>query len=333
MAVIDEFALIGQLLGGLSRKAEGLLCGVGDDCAVFTSSGMRDWLVTTDSFVENVHFRSDWATWPQIGYKAVLAAVSDIAAMGGRARFLVIGLNVPGTMPAAAVRECFQGVREAAEMVGALVVGGDTSRADGPLLLNITVIGEVAHGSAIYRRGARVGDVVYVTGTLGASKLGLAMLAQDGDRGHPFVRRHLQPVVRQATGQWVASTGCVTSMIDVSDGLLIDLGHVAQASDVGIVLEGTKIPLAEGVIAHHALAGPDPLSVAVGSGEEYELAFTVAGGRAGPFRQLAAAAERTLGHPLTAIGKVVAGLGCSVLGPSGTPVSVADHGFAHQFLA
>lgn len=332
-AATGEFALLAGLLQDLPLQAEGLLCGVGDDCAVLAAGGSRDWVISTDHFVEGVHFRRQWADWRMIGRRAALAAISDIAAMGGRPRFLVIGLSLPKSLPVAAIEQCFAGLRAVAQEQAMIVIGGDTTGSLQSVLIAVTAIGDVAHGRAIYRRGARVGDVVYVTGTLGGSGAGLYALVHGHQRPEatPLVERHLCPPSRVAVGQWLASTGCVSSMIDVSDGLVQDAGHIAAASRVKIQLEAVRIPLMTGVSQFAAYAGLDPLQVALGSGEEYELVFTVSGARVAAFRQLLAGAERSVGHPLTAIGTVVDGRGVEVLAPSGQLIAVDAPGFSHHF--
>ncbi len=331
----NEFALIAELLSGVPLKADGLLCGVGDDCAVLTAGGARDWLISTDHFVEEIHFQRHWMTWAQIGRKALLSAVSDVAAMGGRARFAIVGLAVPGNVDTTAVRACYAGLRSCADELSMLIIGGDTTAAPQHLHFGMTVIGEVAHGRALYRRGARPGDVVYVTGTLGASAIGLALLkngVEVEDKAR-YTARHIEPPARLATAQWLASTGCVTSMIDVSDGLQGDLQHIAAQSQVAIRVEGLRVPIADGVVQHHALLDMDPLHIAVSSGEEYELAFTVERARAAAFERLAAGAGRTLGHSFARIGEVVAGSGVTLLDPSGREISVPRTGYVHAFTA
>ncbi|MBI4237012.1 MAG: thiamine-phosphate kinase [Deltaproteobacteria bacterium] len=338
---IDEFTLLGQLLAETPTQAEALLCGVGDDCAVVSGGAHRDWLISTDHCVEGIHFRRSWAEWSVLGGKAALAALSDIAAMGGRPRFVLVGLGIPDSMCAAEVRECFRGVRVAATDAGALVIGGDTTRAELGCHLAITVIGEVPHGRALYRRGARPGDSLYVTGWLGGSAAGLQLLmARDQSEGATsadplsrdrLMQRHLHPPLRTAAGQWLASTGCVSAMIDISDGLLADVGQIATASGVRVQIEAVRVPLCEGVTAVAEARGEDPLAFGAASGEEYELAFTVFGSRAAAFRQLVAGAERTLGHPLTYLGEVQEGAGVALSDPNGRSMPIASSGFAHQF--
>lgn len=330
---VGEFTLLADLLRGLPAQSEGLLCGVGDDAAVVTGGSTRDWIISTDAFIEDVHFRPAWATWSQIGAKAVRAACSDVAAMGGRPRFLLVTLAIPPTLPRAAIQECYRGLREAAEVLGVLVIGGDTTRSPSGVHIDIIAIGEVAHGKAIYRRGARPGDHVYLTGTVGGARAGLRCLCahDQSEAAHGARARHLLPPLRIAAGQWLASTGCVTAMIDVSDGLLADLGHIARSSAVGIRLEAIRIPLFPGTTELCRAHRCDPLFDAVASGEEYELAFVVARARVPAFNQLLAGAERSLHHPMTLIGEVTAGAGVQLVDPAGRVVTPPLTGFEHRF--
>lgn len=330
---MDEFSLIQQLVNGVSGHAEGLLCGVGDDCAVLTATGAKDWLITTDALVDEVHFRRDWAEWSLIGRKAVAVNVSDIAAMGGRPRFLLVTLAIPPDVSAAAVTELYRGIRSEAEQWQMPVVGGDTVASPSKFMCSITAVGEVPHGRAAYRRGARIGDGVYVTGAFGGSGVGLEALRrqQTTSTYHPFVQHHLHPTPRVAAGQWLTSTGCVTSMIDISDGLLADLGHIAAAGNVGIMVEAIRVPLVLNLPMVLEPWGIEPVGFALGSGEEYELAFTIAGAREEAFQRFLRAAEKTLGHQLTRIGVVTTGRGVQVVDALGHPFPVPQRGFVHQF--
>ncbi len=327
---MNEFALIERLIAGLPVQAEGLMCGIGDDCAVIAGDGRRDWLITTEHCIEGVHFRPEWAPWRQIGRKAVLAAMSDVSAMGGRPRFLVVALAVPHTMPITDLEAFYAGIRSVAQETGMVVVGGDMAQSRDTFCSTLTVIGDVIHGRAIYRRGARPGDGVYVTGACGGAAFGLHLLRQQTtDRHHPCIARQFEPPSRVSSGQWLASTGCISAMIDISDGLLSDLGHVARISNVGMRLDGRRIPIHSAM----ALGGDDGADVdllAWTGGEDYELAFTVAGVREAAFAPLIAAAGRTLGHPITRIGEVVTGTGIVVLDAAGNTVTVGKPGFVHE---
>lgn len=330
---MDEFSLIRQLVGGIPTQGEGLLCGVGDDCAVLTGSGTRDWLMTVDAFIEGVHFRREWGPWAAIGRKAALVNISDIAAMGGRPRFFLVTLAIPSDLPAMMVAEVYSGLREAAECFQMVVIGGDTVGNKRGLTIAITAVGEVPHGRAVYRRGAKPGDGVYVTGSLGGAAVGLAILQKKSGwaKYAPFIERHSAPAPRVAAGQWLAATGCLTAMIDLSDGLIGDLEQIGAASGVGMRLEGIRLPLFPDLGAVVSAWGEDPVAYACASGEEYELAFTVAGAREEAFQRFLPAAEKTFGHPVTRVGVVTTGAAVVVTDPAGHPMALPRRGYRHQF--
>lgn len=171
-----EFEFIKKCTASLPSQAEGLLCGIGDDCAVFTGSASRDWLITTDAFSEGIHFNRDWMSAAEIGRRCLTGAVSDIAAMGGRPRYVTVAIAVPSTLPAELAAAVMAGISTEAGAHQMVVIGGDTSAAAHDLHLVLTVIGDIRHGAALYRRFAKVGDAVYVTGNLGGSLAGLREL-------------------------------------------------------------------------------------------------------------------------------------------------------------
>lgn len=320
---MQEFDFIRQCTEFLPNKAEGLLCGIGDDCAVFTGALGRDWLISTDCFAEDVHFRRDWMSPRDIGRRCLVAAVSDIAAMGGRPRYVTVAISVPPTISSEDAVEMMSGISSAAASYQMIIIGGDTTASHKDIQLSLTVIGDIRHGAALYRRGAKPGDVVYVTGKLGGSLAGLAMLQKVSSSSGGCVNRFLHPVARVSSGQWLADTGCVTSMIDISDGLVQDLGHVAQASGVGMMIESETIP--------QWSEAPDATTteMACTSGEEYELAFTVDGLREMAFQRLLPAVLGQLGHSITRIGTVVVGQGVVVRDRAGNDVTPKVGGFHH----
>lgn len=320
---MQEFEFIKRCTESLPSQAEGLLCGIGDDCAVITGGAGRDWLISTDGFFEGIHFRRSWMSPKEIGGRCLTAAVSDIAAMGGRPRFVTISISVPPTCSADEAADVMLGISSKAASLQMVVIGGDTCAGVGDLSLTLTVIGDIRHGGAIYRRGAKPGDVVYVTGALGGALTGLRMLQGDSVVRPETVNRFLHPMARVSSGHWLTDTGCVTSMIDVSDGLVQDLGHVAQASGVGIIVQSESVPLwLDGQV-------PVDFQTACTSGEEYELAFTVDGVRASAFQRLLPAVQGQWGHALTRIGTVVSGSGVVVKNTKGQDVTPPLGGYRH----
>jgi thiamine-monophosphate kinase len=320
---MQEFEFIKRCTEALPAQAESLLCGIGDDCAVITGSGGRDWLISTDAYAEGIHFCRDWMTAKEIGYRCLTGAVSDIAAMGGRPRYVTIAISVPPVLDTDYATQVMAGLAAAAAHYQMVIIGGDTTSSCHDLHISLTVMGDIRHGVALYRRGARVGDVVYVTGDLGGAQMGLKTL-QSGQNNSAAVNRFVHPHARVASGQWINDTGCVTSMIDVSDGLVQDLGHVAHASGVGIEIQAETVPCwrRDDFIAD--------IETSCTSGEEYELAFTIDGRRDAAFQRLLPAVLGQLGHPITRIGRVVAGHGVVVRDASGADLTPPLGGYRHR---
>lgn len=268
-----EFRLIDRIrqkAGDLSHPE----VGIGDDAAVL-SLGERT-LLTTDAFVEGVHFDPAIGSWCQIGARMVTAAVSDIAAMGGSPRHVVASLCAPQDFSVSAFDSLADGLIGACRSYGAVLVGGDTVRSTGPVMVSLAVTGSV-DGSPILRSGARVGDIIAVTGRLGGSLAGLLVLKDKTLAGKFLgaVGRHLEPRARVEEGKILASSGLVTSMIDISDGLSSDVHHLAESSGVGIAIDAERIPMMESVDQISANLGKKTLEVILQSGEEFELLFTL----------------------------------------------------------
>ena len=269
---------------------------------------------SVDALVEGVHFRIPPFTHRQAGRKALAAALSDLAAMGARSGEAYVQLGVPAAASEAELLEVADGLGELAAATDTAVAGGDITRAP-CLLLAITVVGHAAAAAdLVARSGARPGDVLAVTGELGGAAAGLRLLddpalgtgLEQGTAGR-LRARQLEPVPRLAAGIELAAAGA-TAMIDLSDGLGADAGHVADASAAGIVIEAERIPVQEGVAAVAVAGGADPLDLAVGGGEDYELLATLPPGCE------RAAAERlaALGVALTVIGSVREGDGVAL---------------------
>ena len=282
---LSEFDLIARLTAGAPVKEGDLICGVGDDCAVIKGTGDRDWLVTTDALLESVHFSREWCDPAALGWKSLAVNMSDIAAMGGRPRYYLVALGLPGDFSTRDAEMIYSGMHEMAREAGAILIGGDTMASRAGLVLSITVIGDVARQRVLFRKGARPGDAIYVTGTLGGSALGLACLKkgkreQWADR---FIRRHLHPLPRLEAGQRLAASGMATSMIDISDGLLSDLSLITRESGVGFEIQAPQVPLEEELGKFAPKLGQEVWPLALAGGEDYELLFTIRSDRIGEF--------------------------------------------------
>jgi len=299
LAELGEFGLIGRLRKNVA-EGRGVVTGIGDDCAVTLVEPGHRLLTTTDLLLEGIHFRRDWTDMRRLGRKSVSVNVSDIAAMGGTPRHLSLGLGLPGDMTVEEFDLFMEGFLEAAEDYGATLTGGDLSRSPGPLMIAVTAHGTIEVSRHILRSGARPGDALYLSGTLGDSALALRLLEQ-GEVPDPFLARRLHdPQARTGLGRVLAMEGVPSAMIDVSDGLLADLGHILDDSNAGAEIDGEALPLSDpfrkAVAEDRSL-----LELAWGGGEDYELLFTVPPGRE---CSLKGPAFLALG-PLTRIGTLV----------------------------
>ena len=267
---VGEFGVVAEVIARLPQGPEVLL-GPGDDAAVL---GVPDGrvLATTDVLVEGRHFRRDWSDAVDIGHKAVAQSLADIAAMGGRATGLLVGLGVPADLPVQWARDLADGMREECTLVGASVIGGDVVRSD-KVVISVTALGDLGGRAAVTRTGAKAGDVVAVAGRLGWAAGGLAVLQRGFRMPRTLVAAHRRPEPPYALGPLAALAGA-TAMCDVSDGLVADLGHVADASRVVIDLRGAAFEVAAPLHDAAAALGVDPMSWILAGGDDHALAAT-----------------------------------------------------------
>ena len=312
---LGEFGLIRRFtrLVGSRHDVE---VGIGDDCAV-VRVGDRQLLLTTDALVEGVHFRRSWDRPAGLGRRAFAVNASDIAAMGGRPRYALLSLAAPKTAASNDLTAMLRGFVAAAAAQGCVLVGGNLAAAS-RWTMSVTLIGEPC-GKPLLRSGARVGDLVYVSGTLGGAAYAREILLgfRPGTRGEtlPFRR----PVARLTLGAALARERMASAAIDVSDGLLQDLGHVCEASGVGAVVDLSRIPYARSL---RKLSAKKRQTLAMAGGEDYELVFTVPQANA---ERLARALADT---PIACIGSIVRGSNVRVAGAHGTAARPA-RGFDH----
>lgn len=273
--------------------------GIGDDAAILQPSRGAELVVTCDPFLEGVHFLREKHPADIVGYKALARATSDVAAMGGVPRCFLLSLALPNTHTGRWLDGFLAGMRRAARRFGMVLAGGDTSK-HRQILVQITVLGEIAAGKAILRSGARPGDLICVSGRLGEAQLGLELVLRGWDskrKWRRLLRKHLHPEPRLALGQWLAAKRLASAMIDVSDGLSTDLGHVCEASGAGARVFLEKIPKVR-VPEDLRRRGMDPRKLALNGGEDYELLFTV------PWRMARRLPANYRGVPLTVIGEI-----------------------------
>ena len=273
LADIGEFGLVDEL-GRRFAQGDNVLLGPGDDAALVAVPDNRV-VVSTDVLVDTRHFRRDWASALDIGHRAAAQNLSDINAMGGRATALTVGLAAPADLPVEWALELADGIAEEAAMVGASVVGGDVTGSD-QLMIAVTVLGTV-EGEPVRRSGARPGDVVALAGRQGWAAGGLAVLARGFRSPRALVDAFRRPEPPYDAGAEALRLGA-TAMIDVSDGLLGDLGHVATASGVAVDLRTSAFELAEPLQAVGAALGVDPMQFILGGGDDHALAATFPAG-------------------------------------------------------
>ena len=312
----DEFARIEWLktrfdLNGDSKK---VVVGIGDDAAVI-DFGTRPTVITIDTQVEDVHFRRDLISCRDLGYRAMVAAASDVWAMAAMPGASVIALALPVDVSDEEFRELIEGLAEAARRTGARVVGGNLSQGQS-LTVTTTVFG-LPIAESVRRSGARPGDAVYVTGTLGSAALGLAILQARADEiGHApsFIERWRRPPTNGLAAKALATLA--TAAVDVSDGCVQDLEHVCAASNVGALVNADALPSAPGYQTTCEALGLDPVVLALSGGEDYELMFTAP----------ESAEAEALG---TKIGEIIDGSGVRVVDAAGQAIELGRTGFRH----
>jgi thiamine-monophosphate kinase len=269
---VGEFGLITRIDAALDgHAATGVHVGIGDDAAVVGVSGGRV-VVSTDMLVEGRHFRRDWSTAADVGAKAAAQNLIDVAVMGARTTTLVVALGLPADLPVDWVTDFYAGVRAEAEAQGAAIVGGDLVRSD-RVVISVTAIGEMVGPDPVLRSGAEPGDVVAVAGRLGWAAAGLSILSRGFRTPRALVDAHRRPEPPYAQAA-AAAAGGATSMMDVSDGLVADLGHIARASQVAIEIDPSLLEVAEPVASAAAAFNADPLVWVLTGGEDHAIAAT-----------------------------------------------------------
>ena len=298
-----EFELIAAFTRALPLTGEGVVLGPGDDAALLRPPRGEELVATVDAVEEGVHFDARFRP-ADVGWKALAVNLSDLAAMGARPLWALVALGVPPGATAARLAGVARGLGACARRFGIAVAGGNVTRAPG-LSLTVTVVGSVRRGKALRREGARPGDAVLVSGTLGDAALGL-------ERGAPpaLTRRQRRPAPRLDLGR--ALVGLASAAIDVSDGLVQDLGHLCDASRVGASLRLAELPLSA-AYRRRTAGRDDPWRAALSGGEDYELCVTVPG----PKVRRALAAARAAGCPLCVVGTVTRARGVQVAKPGG----------------
>lgn len=329
---IGEFALIDRLRAALpeaARAGTGLALGIGDDAALWQPPTGATVVVTTDSMVEGVHFKLEWGEWAALGHKALAVNLSDLAAMGAEAGIAVVTLGLRGSEAVDDLEDLYAGLGALGARTGTVVAGGDIVASPAALAIHVTAIGSVT-GNALTRAGARPGDAIAVTGTLGAAAAGLALLAMEptdqrrtAATAALLLDAQLRPEPRLEMGRALRSLGANAAM-DLSDGIFGDLPKLLTASGAGARLHERRIPVAAAV---RALFPGDWMEYATRGGEDYELLFAAS---ASAMTAIIDAAT-SLGSQVSVIGEVIAGEPCiELMRPDGS-IEIATAGAFDHF--
>jgi len=321
----DEFARIARFFAPLAAAYPGAF-GLRDDAAILAPSAGAELVVTTDTIVEGVHYIGDEAP-ALIAAKLLRVNLSDLAAMGARPRAYTLNIALPAKVDDSWLAGFSAGLAADQEAYAITLIGGDSVATPGPATLSLTAFGEVPAGAALRRDAARIGDAVYVSGTIGDGALGLraargvlpGLAAPDAAA---LIARYREPQPRTMLGPRLR--GLAHAAADISDGLVADLGHIAEASGVSAVVRADAVPLSPAARAALA-AAPGLLAVVLGGGDDYELIFTAPRSAAPALQALA----RELDLPIAAIGEIASGAGVRVLDARGAPMTIARAGYVH----
>jgi thiamine-monophosphate kinase len=329
VASIGEHALIQRIRARLPLAPDWLIVDAGDDAAVYEPQRNALEVITTDAIVEGVHFDRTFTPAGAIGHRALAVNLSDLAAMGAEPRLATLSMALRPELPLSEFDGIVAGLLALAERTRTRVVGGNITATAGPLVIDVTAVGSVARRRVLTRAGARPGDYVFVSGTLGNARAGLAQLrstpADERPRSSDLMARYLLPEPRLRLGQQLGRHQAATAAVDLSDGLADGLSRLAEASGVGIAIQAADVPVDDEARAHFRAANRDPVREAVSGGDDYELLFTVHPRRHGRLK----AVERLLsGLRLTRIGVVTRSPGLDIIHPDGRREPVAG-GYEH----
>ena len=314
---LPEKSLIQGIRRAVRPSGKSIRFGIGEDCAVLRPPAGHEILVTTDFTLEGIHFRREWHSPEVVGQRCLTRGLSDIAAMGGKPLAVFLSLALPGKLPQKWVDGFMRGLLALAREHDATLAGGDTAQSPQSILADILVVGTLPKGTAVLRSGARPGDRVYVTGELGGGSAALKeFFAGRKPRAQDFPR-HFHPVPRLAVGEFLRSREIATAMIDLSDGISTDLGHICEESDVGAEIMTDDIPRARVGRERERV----DLTLALHGGEDYELLFTA------PARKRVPAS--IAGVPMTAIGRITRAKRVILRGSTGITQALKPQGWEH----
>lgn len=323
---IGEFGLIKKIRTWNAVSRPEVVRSIGDDVAVI-DIGTKALLITTDILIEDIHFERSWIAPYDLGKKALAVNLSDLAAMGGTPKYFLVSIGLPKTLPLSFISLLYRGLKEEAKRFQVDLIGGDTSRSP-KIIINICLIGEGRMGNLLFRNGARVGDDLYVSGTLGDAALGLKILQDKRLTKKPngLIAKHLSPIPRIELGQALARDHVASSMIDISDGLLHDISHILEESRVGARIWEDSIPLSDLYRRWIGRYSKAPYRIALSGGEDYELLFTASPKK----RTKISSISRSLNIPITCVGQILYEKeGVQLIGRDSKEIPLNRLGFDH----
>jgi thiamine-monophosphate kinase len=324
-----------SLIAGIRRRMEGryppeVVVGIGDDCAILRPQGDVDWVITTDTQVEDIHFRRLWLTPYQIGWRAMAVNLSDIAAMGAHPVGALAAFTLPATTDMAFLEQMLDGLCDLGLGLDCPLIGGNLSQDPARLTLTLTVLGRVPRGKAVRRGTARPGDDIWVSGQIGGAAAGLQTFLRPVPLPDPIraalQQRYAQPQPRIRQAIFLRETGRLTSLIDLSDGLVGDLGHICEESGVGAEIVAEALPLAAGVRDVAVALGDDALQCALSGGEDFELCCTAT---PGSLSALMETFRRQFGLELTRVGSITPEPALRLIRADGAGVPLAPQAYNH----
>ena len=334
LADIGEFGLIRRIHEFLKKEgfqAPEVILGIGDDTASFQPRAGYNVLVTCDCLVEGRHYLPDYITPSDLGRRAMAINISDIGAMGGRPLYALVSLGLKSDTPVADVEAMYHGFCMELNPFKASIIGGNLTKMEDIIFIDITLIGEVKQGKIMLRSTARVEDAILITGYPGQAAAGLHLLSRSQStedlREHPLARAYISPSHRAKEGWRIGQSGVATAMIDTSDGFLGDLGHICKESGVGAVLIQEKFPISEDLRQTAAQLKLDPYELFLQESDDYELIFTCSPDKVSQIRSVIASVSDV---PVTEVGKITETVGNIQLRlPDGTTRRITPSGWDH----
>lgn len=325
---LGEFGLIELITKQAAGTHPSIIKGISDDAAVINTDSKQCQLITTDLLQEEIHFKLEHTTPYLLGKKSLAVNLSDMAAMGASPSHYLVGLSLPSSVSVEFVKNFYRGMTRQAKQFNCYLVGGDTISSQDRILISITLLGSAEKNCVVYRYGAKKGDLIFVSGCLGDSHLGLLMLNKNKGQCtiNPLVRKHLDPVPRVKEGMEISRLKIATSMIDISDGLISDLRHILKQSRAGAEIYLSRLPLSTMYKKYCPDFSKDFYLPALSGGEDYELLFTIPPEKRFRLEKM----SKQTGLPVTCIGEITGNkLELLVKDKAGKQICLKNEGFNH----